>query len=121
MSPFGLSEISGDAFPAFGYYTAHGGQRLEAEYDERLPAATAAVDAAIWPNVVATATEDAYHRAICAAIDADDEGLLAESHGKTQYSYASANVQSMAGLSAHPIGRAILKHLTGTGLLYRGL
>lgn len=116
-----LTEITGDAWPTFGYYTQHGGQRLKAEFDERLPGAIAAVDAAIWPNTVTDATTEVYHHAICAAIDADEDGLLAEQHGKTQYSYASANVLGMAGLSTHPIGRAILKHLTGTGLLYRGL
>ncbi|MHB1323988.1 MAG: head-tail connector protein [Coriobacteriia bacterium] len=107
--------------PSFAFYTEHGGINSEAEFTRLLSGATAAVDAAIWPNVVTDATRDAYLRAICAAIDADPDGLLAESHGKTQYSYASANVQGMAGLSAHPIGRAIVKHLTGTGLLYRGI
>jgi hypothetical protein len=104
----------------YAYYALHGGALSEDAFDAALPIATAAVDAAIWPNVVTDATTDAYRRAICAAIDADPDGM-ARAVASERVGGVSTTYVTAAGLSAHPVGRAISKHLTGTGLLYRGL
>lgn len=111
------------AAPDYIFYTANGGTLTEESFLAALPRATAAVDAFIWPNVVSTASLDAYKRAVCAVCDLDPtEGLVAsESVGDAQVSYNSPNVLAMAGISANPIDRLIRPILTGTNLLYRGL
>jgi hypothetical protein len=117
--------------PDTGYaaYVVQGGALAEAEYDQLLPTATAAVDEAIWPNVVDTATQEAYDHAVYAVIDAlaagggvvDHGGVTSEQVGRTQTTYATANVLAMAGLTTSPVYAAIRRHLSGTGLLYRGI
>jgi hypothetical protein len=117
--------------PDTGYaaYVLQGGTLPEAEYDQLLPAATAAVDEAIWPNVVDATTQLAYDHAVYAVVDAlaagggavDHGGVTSEQVGRTQVSYASANVLAMAGLTASPVYAAIRRHLSGTALLYRGI
>lgn len=114
------------AAPTYATYVANGGKLAEGSFDAALPQASSLVDAAIWPNVVADTTLAAYQRAVCAVVDVVDAGdvagvVVSESLGKAQLTFADANVSAMAGLSAHPVGRAILAHLTGTGLLYRGI
>lgn len=122
-------ELYESTAPDYETYQASGGSLTETEFDALLPAAQAAVDEAIWPNGLTTATRAAYERAICAVIDAmatsggavERGGVLSETVGRTSVTYAAPNVLAAAGLTASPVAAAIRRHLSSTGLLYRGI
>lgn len=96
----------------YAAYQADGGTLSEAQYLAALPEARAAVDAAIWPNVVTDTTLAKYNAAIYAAVDfIDSPPVRSERVGRTSYEYAA--VETLDG--------AIRRHLTGTDLLYAGI
>lgn len=98
--------------PSYATYVANGGTLPEGSFNAALPAAVAAVDAAIWPNVVTDATTAAYQRAVCAVVDeTDSPSVISEGVGRTSVTYSEAPT----------VGSVIRTHLTGTGLLYRGV
>lgn len=105
--------------PSHADYLLAGGSLEEAQYLAALPEATAYVDHLIWPNAVTPEAEGAYLAAVFAAIDmppaVDGELVTSERIGNTSVTYGSATERARAR-SAH-----VAKHLTGTGLLYRGL
>lgn len=93
-------------------YQAAGGALSEADFTAVLPDALAAVDAAIWPNVVTDATQSAYEAAVFAAVDfIDSPPVRSEQVGRARYEYADVPT----------LDRVIRRHLSGTGLLYAGI
>ena len=107
------------ATPSHADYVAAGGSLAEVQFLAALPEALAFVDHLIWPNIVTPETEGAYLSAVFAAIDmppaVDGELITSERIGNTSVTYGSATERARAR-SAH-----VAQHLTGTGLLYRGL
>ena len=98
--------------PDYAAYVAFGGQLAAGPFTAALPSAAAAVDAAIWPNVVTDASREAYRAAICAVVDLiDSPAVTSWRAGNASETYADAPT----------IDTAITRHLTGSGLLYRGL
>ena len=98
--------------PDHAAYVAFGGQLAEGPFLAVLPQSAVAVGAAIWPNVVTDASREAYRAAICAVVDLiDSPAVTAWRAGNESETYADAPT----------IATAITRHLTGSGLLYRGL
>lgn len=98
--------------PDYAAYVAFGGTLGEGPFNAALPRAQAAVDEAVWPNVVDADTQTAYERAVCAVVDVvDSPGVTQERVGNASVSYAEVPT----------IAAAIRRELTGTGLLYRGV
>lgn len=96
----------------YAAYVAAGGTLSEADFTAALPEARAAVDAAIWPNVVTDATQSAYEAAVFAAVDfIDSPPVKSEQVGRARYEYADVPT----------LDRVIRRHLSGTGLLYAGI
>ena len=107
--------------PTYASYVEAGGQLAEGSFNAALPQATTLVDAAIWPNAVTETVLVSYQRAVSAVVDLVHNGeadalVASEGVGRAQTAYNSPNVLMMAGLSAHPVARAIRSHLTGTYL-----
>lgn len=100
------------AAPTYAAYVAAGGRLPEARFSAALPGAAAAVDAAVWPNEVASGTLAAYQAAVCAVVDlVDSPPVTRENIGRASYEYADVPT----------VASTIRRHLTGTGLLYRGI
>lgn len=96
----------------FHEYQLMDGTLTESAFNEFVYAATAKVDAAIWPNKVTTDTLEKYHRCIKAVLEAmNDPAILKESAGRISVEYAEPRLMATI----------IREHLSGTGLLYRGL
>lgn len=96
----------------YATYVAAGGTLSEADFTAALPEARAAVDAAIWPNVVTDATQAKYQAAIYAAIDfIDSPPVKSEQVGRARYEYVDVPT----------LDRVIRRELVGTGLLYAGI
>jgi len=105
-------EVVPHYWPDHTDYAAAGGRLPAARFDELLPHAIAEVDAAIWPNAVTDATALAWVRAVCAVADVLDEPAVTSEHvGNASVTYADPRT----------IAAVIRQHLTGTGLLYRGI
>ena len=93
-------------------YVAAGGTLPEARFTAALPGAQAAVDAAVWPNVVTDDTLSAYQTAVCAVVDlVDSPPVTGERVGKASFDYADVPT----------IASTIKQRLAGTGLLYSGI
>lgn len=94
-----------------------------------LPHATALVRDLAWPNVPATgAQEDAWTRAVCAAVAADaatgcghglDDSLGGFSIGS--FSVSGGSSSGSEGGTAAAMRDAAYRQLVGSGLLYMGL
>lgn len=98
--------------PDYSHYLLAGGKLPEGRFAAALPGACAAVDEAIWPNVVTDATQYAYRNTVCAVVDLIDSAPVAsERIGSVAVTY----------LDVPTIAVAIRRGLVGTGLLYRGL
>jgi hypothetical protein len=105
-------EFYDDTAPDYETYTDAGGTFDAETFHAMLPAARAAVDAAIWPNTLAVRDFAAYERAVCAVVDLiDSPAVTRESVGRVSLEYADVPT----------VASTIRRHLTGTGLLYRGI
>lgn len=118
------------AVPTVTYadYTRHGGTLAEDVFKASSRAAVAWVRDVIGFNVPQDADdEDAYMRAVCAAVDVDaaygcsggiGEGLASVSIGSFS---ASAGADGTSGSYGSDMSRAIRHELVGSGLLYQGI
>lgn len=118
------------AVPTVTYadYAKHGGTLAEDVFKASSRAAISAVRDIIGFNVPKDADdEDAYVRAVCAAVDVDaaygcsggiGEGLASVSIGSFS---ASAGADGQSGTYDSDMARAIRRELVGSGLLYQGI
>ena len=122
------------AYPTvtFATYQADGGTADEATFDACLGWATSVVREVVWPNVPSgDSQEDAWARAVSAAIDADaangsghgldDVAAGSLSIGDWSESSPSGTTSSSDGATVTAMRAAARRELVGSGLLYMGL
>jgi hypothetical protein len=99
----------------YGDYTANGGTLSEQAFMGSLQLATTEVDFLVGTNEVTD--EDAYRRAVCAAVDAAEDALSGGS-----ISIGSFSVSGRAAEGSEEAARdAASKVLASTGMIYMGL
>lgn len=112
----------------YGFYRdSYGGRLAEDGFDASLPHALAAVRDAIWPNDPAErGAEEAYRRAVCAAVDVDAAwGATGGAGGLTSLTTGTVTMGlgGSGGGSSYDadVRRAVRGELAGTGLLFMGI
>lgn len=109
----------------YAFYKEYGGTLEEDGFNAALPHALAAVRRLTWPNDPAQA-EDAYKRAVCAAVDVDSKygysGGIGENISSMTVGAFSVSVDSgSANFYQQDMWQAIEGELIGTGLLFQGI
>ena len=119
----------GNNAPDYEFFKEYGGTLDEGSFNAALPHALAEVKRITWPNIVTdTDEEEAYKRAVCAAIIVDAAYSFSGGVGEgissmTVGSFSVSTTTNASGTTAYDadMAKAIQGELVGTGLLFMGI
>lgn len=115
-----------DHSPDYGFYSkSYGGSLDEKSFDAALPHALAEVRRLTWPNDPSM-DDEAYMRAVCAAVDVDAAygctggagSLSSVTTGTVSMSFGGQGGETSYSAD---VARAVRGELAGTGLLFMGV